>query len=285
MKQLKPSLCLLALILIGALLPGCSAKQNPSGIPTTSPSFGPAASLPAEASTALPTSFLVSTPAGQAPLISMDLAASRSSLSSVSSLVWLPGDQLAVAAQEEVALVDLPSPDAGPQAVVSIQSTHESDQPLFLSASRDGEDLAWISSETSIQFWNPSQMEDPKVLGSSSTPVTGIAVQPGGDRMAAATLHGEITQLSTRAEESPLTWQAPAWLSNLSYSPDGARLGGVDLATFTVYIFSLDGIVQQKLEWTSSASSNLYGAYFSPDWSRIAWAARGAVQIIEIPSG
>ena len=102
--------------------------------------------------------------------------------------------------------------------------------------------------------------------------------------MAAATLQGEITQLSTGSEGSPLTWQAPAWLSNLSYSPDGARLGGVDLATFTVYIFSLDGIVQQKLEWTSSASPNLYGAFFSPDWSRIAWAARSAVQIMEIPS-
>ncbi len=77
-------------------------------------------------------------------------------------------------------------------------------------------------------------------------------------------------------------WSAPAWLSDLSYSPDGELLSGTDLANFSVYIFSLDGQLKQRLEWDHSVSPTLYGAFFSPDWKKIAWVTRSVVQVMEI---
>ncbi len=123
------------------------------------------------------------------------------------------------------------------------------------------------------------------MLRTVETSVTGLTFSLDGEHLVYADLDGAVVGLDSQSKEQTYAWKSPAWLSNLSISPDGSRVGGVDLANFLVYIYTLDGTVQKTLEWSEHASPALYSANFSPDWRMIAWVARGSVQMMEIETG
>jgi WD40 repeat protein len=225
------------------------------------------------------------TPIGLEPFFSMDLGASHTAFSSANALVWLPDNHFAVAAQEKVALVNAAAAQTTSQELPVLQAAQPSSAARFLTASLSGDELAWVSADTQIQFWRPEESLSAQALTASDTPVTGLAFSPGGEQLAFANLDGDIVGLDAQSQAKSFAWQAPNWLSNLSISPDGSQLGGVDLSNFLVYIYTLDGNIVKTLEWSEHASPALYSANFSPDWSRIAWVARGTVQLMEVGTG
>ena len=110
-------------------------------------------------------------------------------------------------------------------------------------------------------------------------------MSPVSDRLTYANIKGQITTIDIANNSTSSTWQAPVWLSNLSYSPDGSSIAGVDLGNFTAYVYSLDGVMLTRYTWDQSTSPVLYGGYFSPDWTKIAWVARSTLQVMTIPDG
>jgi WD40 repeat protein len=78
----------------------------------------------------------------------------------------------------------------------------------------------------------------------------------------------------------------PFWLSDLAIAPDNQLLAGVDLPAFSLHFLDpASGAVLRSLQWTDTASPALYGAILSPDWTRLAWYARGTIQLMDAASG
>ena len=200
-------------------------------------------------------------------------------------MIWLPGGRFAVASQDNVALVDGSAAQTSSQELPVMQAVQPSKDARFLTASPSGEELAWVSQDTQVQLWHVAESFSPQALKAAGSSVTGLTFSPDGDQLAFATLDGGIVGLDANSQVESFTWKAPAWLSNLSISPDGTRLGGVDLANFLVYIYDLDGSIQKTMEWSEHASPALYSANFSPDWRSIAWVARGTVQLMSVDTG
>jgi len=220
------------------------------------------------------------------PLLTLRLANSEERQGLPTSILWTTTDQIVVSDQEGVALLNIPAPDATlPQADVSPQVVAPSINPLFLSGDQQGEWIAWVTDQTSIQLWNSTDGSAPIPLTILDSPVTGLSLNSNRNQIAVSTFQGTVMLLDPTTQQTIQQWSAPAWLSNLSYSPDGELLGGADLTDFSVYIFSLDGQLKQHLEWDQSIHPALYGAFFSPDWKKIAWAAGSVVQVMEIRGG
>jgi WD40 repeat protein len=199
-------------------------------------------------------------------------------------IIWLPESKFAVAAQYSVGIFEVPL--TGPTAQISppMQAQSQTTNPLFLAASENGNSIAWVSSEKDVQFWSLSS-GSAEQIATANAAVTSLTLNSQGDRLAFATFDAQVSQIQDPANPVIENWNAPEWLSNLSFSPDGSHLAGVDLANFVIYVFSLDGKIEKTLEWTGSASANLYGAYISPDWKEVAWVAREAVQIMDMTTG
>jgi hypothetical protein len=162
----------------------------------------------------------------------------------------------------------------------------DSPSPQMLDVSQEADTVAWVSNDNTVYLWNPELQTSPSSLGPEPAPITSLAVAPQGDHLAYATYDSKIKVWNAGEEGSPEMWEAPTWLSNLSYSPDGTSLGGADLANFLYFIFDTDnGETIRTLEWTESNSPNLYGAYISPDWVNLAWVARSSVQLMNIATG
>jgi len=265
------------LVLISTSLFACS-KINPTEQQATQ-------SVAGETITASASEVLTSPTPGfpDEPIISLNLALPNESASRSTSLLWTGANQIVVTDRSGVLLVNLPSFDvSAPQADVSPQTVAPSENPLFLTGNPQGAVVAWISDQTVIQAWDAQTASAPKTLITSGSPLTGLAINPSESQIAASSFQGEITLLDPSSGQITHQWVAPSWLSNLSFSPDGARLGGADLANFSVFIYSLDGQLKQRLDWDQSTSPALYGAFFSPDWKKIAWVAGSVVQVMEI---
>lgn len=192
---------------------------------------------------------------------------------------WLPDSQtLALATENEIILH--PSDPAAETTQISAAV------PSMLVSSPDQNLLAWADEQNSVRVWNVSEARELFTLSGNTAVVTGLAFSPQGDRLAAATYDNKVNIWDLANGELIKTWELAYWLSNLAYSPDGASLAGADLPNFTVYLLdSTTGQEQRTLTWNEGASPALYAAVFSPDWRRIAWVARGTVQLMDVASG
>jgi WD40 repeat protein len=120
-------------------------------------------------------------------------------------------------------------------------------------------------------------------LQSQDGAITGLAFSPDRSILAAATYQNQLVFWDTSNGQQISSQGIAYWLSNLSYSPDGSLLAGVDLPNFAVHIYDAVTLEEQRtLTWTESASPALYGAFFSPDWKTLAWVARGTVQLMDV---
>jgi WD40 repeat protein len=113
-----------------------------------------------------------------------------------------------------------------------------------------------------------------------------MVFSPDGKTLAVATPENQVELWDTATGENVDIWELPFWVSNLSFSPDGSSLAGVDSANFTVHIWSFPGGEEQRtLAWTEHASPALYSAAFTQDWRTLAWVARGTIQLMDVASG
>jgi WD40 repeat protein len=156
----------------------------------------------------------------------------------------------------------------------------------LLGASPDQRALAWVNQDNNIHLVNIPQPSQSYTLTGNTGEVTSLAFAPSGSQLASASYENQLKVWDTSNGQISKTWDLPYWLSNISYSPDGTQIGGVDLPNFTVHILdAATGNEVKSLTWSESASPALYGAYFSPDWKTIAWVARGTVQLMSVESG
>ena len=41
----------------------------------------------------------------------------------------------------------------------------------------------------------------------------------------------------------------------------------------------------KQLEWTEAVNPSLSGAFFSPDWKKLAWVSQSVVQFMDVTTG
>jgi WD40 repeat protein len=167
-----------------------------------------------------------------------------------------------------------------------IRTSIPAENITILTAAADQRTLAWANQENNIRLVNIPQPSQSYTLTNAGGPVTSLTFTPSGSQLASASYENQLKVWDTSTGQISKNWELPYWLSNLSYSPDGTQIGGVDLPNFTVRILdAATGDEIKSLTWSESASPALYGAYFSLDWKTIAWVARGTVQLMSVESG
>jgi WD40 repeat protein len=203
---------------------------------------------------------------------------------------------VALAGEESVSLVQPAAVPSGqdqalrPQAVQA-QALDQAKSPSLLSSAQQQPVLAWVSNDKDVTVWNQAAGA-PQPVGQNDQPVTGLAVSPDGGRVAYVTYDGRLViepaaaDAGPGAQAIPQTFQAPTWLTNLSFSPDGKLIGGTDPASFTVYVLdAASGQTVRRYDWADSPTPALYGAFFAPGWQRLAWVSQGVVQVMDVSSG
>ncbi len=195
------------------------------------------------------------------------------------NFTWLAqSESLALGTQQGVRIYTLPG--LRPASDIAFG------QPNFLTNSPDQRELAWATQDNVIQLWKVSATNQPLDLSGNTGPVTGLAFSPDGQRLASASYDMHIFIWNNGQETPAQTWEIPFWASNLSFSPDGTEMAGVNLQEFEIQIWkTANGDPVRNLSWTEHASPALYGAFFSPDWTSVAWTARGTVQLMSVVSG
>jgi WD40 repeat protein len=193
------------------------------------------------------------------------------------SFTWL-SQSLALGTQQGVQLYSSPTLIQGPSV--------SSGMPNFLTNSPDQRELAWATQDNVIQLWDVSPGTKPQDLQGNTGPVTSLTFSPDGRQLASASYDKQIFLWETGKPTPAQTGEIPFWASNLSFSPDGTEMAGVNLPEFEIQIWkTASGEPVRKLNWTEHASPALYGAFFSPDWTFVAWTARGTVQLMSVATG
>jgi len=219
------------------------------------------------------------------PVMSVDMSANQGSGPVLTALIWLPEGKFAFAGSGGISLYRLPDAGIQPQAVPAFQSQVTAENPTLLTSTPDGEDLVWISSDRTVVYWDTSQAVNAATIGTSDSPITGLALNPNKKDLAYSTLMGEVLLWDLENQSIIQKWRQKAWLSDLSFSPEGQYLAGVDPSSFSAIIYTLDGQVVKRLEWTEAVFPSLLGAFFSPDWMSLAWVSQSVVQFMDVATG
>jgi len=219
------------------------------------------------------------------PVISLDLSANQENQQVLTSLLWLPDGRFVLTGSGGISLFQLPTASLQPQAIPAIRSQVAAENPTLLASTPDGVELAWITAGRTVVYWNTAQAANAVNVGASDTPITGLALNPNKKNLAYATLQGEIMVWDSDSHRISQKWQQNAWLSDLSFSPDGQYLAGVDPSSLTATIYAVDGQIIKRLEWTEAVNPALLGAFFSPDWKKLAWVSQSAVQFMDVETG
>lgn len=200
-------------------------------------------------------------------------------------VIWLSDGDLALAAQDELIILPAEMQTFRPQRQTSLKG----ELPSLITAAVSQQALAWVSNGDRVFAFDPTVNPEPQSVGESDSPITGLALSVNGELLAYAAYDGSLTivpRYNLADVQSLRTWKLPVWLTSLSISPDGKRVGGVSLPDFTVYILDAsNGETLQMLEWVNPAVSSLYGVAFTNDWSRLAWYSQSAVLLMTLPDG
>jgi WD40 repeat protein len=219
------------------------------------------------------------------PVMSLDLSANQEKQQVLTALIWLPDGRFALSGSGGISLYRLPKAGLQPQAIPAFQSQVAAENPTLLRSTPDGVDLAWITAGHTVVYWNTAQEINAANISASDSPITGLALNPNKKELAYSTLNGEMFLWGSGSQSVIQKWQQSAWLSDLSFSPDGQYLAGVDPSSFAATIYTQDGQVIKRLEWTEAVNSSILGAFFSPDWKKLAWVSQSAVQFMDVASG
>lgn len=204
------------------------------------------------------------------------------------SFVWLPDNRGAALASEQSVLL-LPATSSATSAQANVQEvtqTITTTVPSFLNAAQETAILAWVSEGDTIQILDKTVASSEPTIVDSGAPVTGLTLTPSGEQIAYARFDSQVVIQKPGDDSYTQVWTTPAWLANLSYSPDTSQLAGADLANFRLYFLNTStGEVLRSLVWSDSATSALYGVYLSPDWHQAAWVSQGVVQLMDVNNG
>lgn len=217
--------------------------------------------------------------------MSMDLSVNQGNRQVLTALIWLPDGKFVLTGSGGISLYQLPKAGLQPQAAASFQSQITAENPTLLTSTPDGIDLAWITADRTVVYWDTTQAAAAANIGTSDSPITGLALNPNRKDLVYSTFNGEIYLWSSGSQSIIKKWKQNSWLSDLSYSPDGQFLAGVDPSNFTATVYTQDGQIVKQLEWTDAVNPSLFGAFFSPDWKKIAWVSQSAVQFMDVATG
>jgi WD40 repeat protein len=152
--------------------------------------------------------------------------------------------------------------------------------------SPSGKQLAILPGGSEILVYQIPEGENIFSLKGHTGAVSGLNYSPDGKNLASSADDNSIRIWDTTAGELLQTWSLDYWPETIVYSPDGKQLAAIDNQNFTIHILSTnDGAETGTLTWTEHASPVLYEAIFSPDWSSVAWIARGTVQLMDVDTG
>jgi WD40 repeat protein len=219
------------------------------------------------------------------PVMSLDLSANQRNKQVLTDLIWLPDGKFILAGSGGISLYQTPKAGLEPLAVPAFQSQVAAENPTLLTSTPDGVDLAWITAEHTVVYWNTAQATASANISVSESPITGLALNPNKRELAYSTLKGEVLLWSSESQRIIQKWQQNVWLNDLSFSPDGQYLAGVDLSNFTATIYAQDGQVIKQLGWTEAVNPSLFGAFFSLDWKKLAWVSQSVVQFMDVATG
>jgi len=197
---------------------------------------------------------------------------------SATDFTWCSnGDSLCVATKDGLAVYD-----AGNFMVIA-RATGIATR--LITSSPDQQTLAWVENDNIVEIWN-QVTESRREIITNQESIIGLAFSPDGETLAGSTGDMQVVLWAVDSGTPKLSWEYPGWLVNLNYSPDGGQLVGASQNEFAIPFFDItNGVEQRRLEWTEHASPILYGAQFSPDWTKIAWVTRGTIQLMNVASG
>jgi WD40 repeat protein len=203
----------------------------------------------------------------------------QSSQSGTQLFTWLPGETaLALATGTEIHLYSL-DPLAETSAIEVTATTR-------LAASPGGGQLAAARQDYSILLWDVAGQSEVATLKGHTQEVTGIDYAPDGQLLASSSADNTLKLWDSSDGSLIQTWDLPFWPSSVEFSPDGSQLALIDPQEFSAHIFDVpEGEEQRTLAWTEHASPVLYSASFSPDWTALAWVARGTIQLMDAETG
>jgi WD40 repeat protein len=219
------------------------------------------------------------------PVMSLDLSGNQGNKQILTSLIWLPDGRLVLSGSEGISLYQMPKAGLQPQGLPMFQSQIVAENPTLLTSTPDGLDLAWITAERTVVYWNISQAVNAAKISDSDSPITGLTLNPKRKDLAYSTLKGEVLILGSESQKIIRKWQQKFWLSDLCFSPDGQYLAGIDPSSFSATIYTQDGQVIKQLQWAEAVNPSLFGAFFSPDWKKLAWVSQSAVQFMDVATG
>jgi WD40 repeat protein len=214
---------------------------------------------------------------------------------------WLPtSDSLVLANQDAFQLLILTDDQEE-------QVTQGPSLPTTLTVSPTSGRIAIARLDNQIDLFDPPRAGDPaagdpapSLQGHTGT-ITSLAFSADGRWLASAATDNSVRIWDVETGVLLGGWQLSYWVTDLVFSPEGARLAGVDLQAFSIHIWEIDSLpldtpapvdralgappAEQVLTWTQETIPALYQVEFSPDWSQVAWVARGTVQLMQVSTG
>lgn len=196
-----------------------------------------------------------------------------------SDFAWLPENQGVVLVNENGAMTTDPDRFA-PETILKAAALTQ------FGIAPDGEHFAAVQENSRVMLGEVTAGIT-QTLAALPGVVTSLAFSPDSTHLAvAASDANEVVVWDTRGGVIVGNFTLPYWLSDLAIARDNSLLAGVDLTQFSLmFIDPTSGAVQNTLQWTESASPALYGAILSPDWSQVAWYARGTIQLMDTQTG
>ena len=200
---------------------------------TTTPLPPTATNIPPTATSLPPT--LTSSPTPASTRIESQNAAELQVVNNIAqtearSFTWLSqSESLALGTQQGVQVYSSPSLIQGPEVATGV--------PNFLINSPDQRELAWATQDNIIQLWNVASTSQPQDLKGNTGPVTSLAFSPDGQQLASASYDNQIFLWKNGDSNPSQTRDIPFWASNLSFSPDGTEIAGVNLPEFEIQIW------------------------------------------------
>jgi WD40 repeat protein len=283
-----------ALLIASLLLTGCDRTPGtltpavtdtiPATQPPTTSEIPATTSAPTDDPTAEPGSTPIPSPS-PGDVIGPDNLGDLETIDSITSeetgfMTWVGEDSLALASEQKVQIFQR-------EPIERLADIDAGERPTVLAGCPNKDLVAWAGYDSyQIFLLDELVQTEPVLLAEMEGPVTSLAFSPDGEILAAAGYDNTITLFHVPTREQIDAWQFPSWITDLTFSPDGTQLAGVEAQAFTVHIWDAKtGEELNRLLWEDHAAPVLYGVAFSPDWQKAAWVARGTVLVMDMNTG